>query len=269
MFNPAAVTDRKHHVYPHGMVLGSPTCPFITWGLSPREKSILLSHTVLDTFGCAKVGPSDHSSRFGKLMKVFLNTEGVVAGGQLTTFMLESGRLVHGSLTARPPSHHHLFRVTHFSRRQERNFDVFYAYVRGQDEVFSHLLEPSPPTILFSNGSMLVQASFHRSGLQSRETEDFKYLDCDSSVILGFPDKDTFDSLTSCFDALGLSAEFTNEILAVVSAILLLGQLGGENTQNAAQCERIDEVLKLPSGTTFQMVYLSAVDDASSSDVTP
>jgi hypothetical protein len=91
-YDPSTVTHRGSEIKPYGIILGSTETPFLTWGLDTRERAILESHPLLEAFGNAKVGVNNHSSRFGKLVNLYFDNHGLVAGGRIDTFMLETSR---------------------------------------------------------------------------------------------------------------------------------------------------------------------------------
>lgn len=64
---------------------------------SAMSTSMLQTSPILEAFGYAKMPRNDDSSRFGKLIKLFFNSEGAVCGGRIETYLLEKSRVCqHG-----------------------------------------------------------------------------------------------------------------------------------------------------------------------------
>ena len=77
---------------------------------------LLLSNKILESFGNARTATTANSSRFGKLVHVFFNEEGELAGCSINTYLLESSRI--------------------FTQQAgERNYNIFYQLLAGASEV--------------------------------------------------------------------------------------------------------------------------------------
>jgi len=78
---------------------------------SKIEKLILASNSILESFGNAKTIRNDNSSRFGKFIKLFIDTnKGNLVNAKIETYLLEKVRVVNQS-------------------KNERNYHIFYQYL--------------------------------------------------------------------------------------------------------------------------------------------
>eukprot|EP00742_Colponemidia_sp_Colp-10_P007885 GILJ01008504.1.p1 GENE.GILJ01008504.1~~GILJ01008504.1.p1 ORF type:complete len:1249 (+),score=197.00 GILJ01008504.1:364-3747(+) len=90
------------------------------------QEKILEANPILEAFGNARTLRNNNSSRFGKLQKMYFDSKGDIVGAQITTYLLESSRVVrHG--------------------QGERNYHVFYQLCAGasQEECQSWNLSPA------------------------------------------------------------------------------------------------------------------------------
>jgi hypothetical protein len=102
---------------------------------SAVEQRILESNPVLEAFGNAKTVWNDNSSRFGKFINVFFDSDGYIAGASINQYLLEKSRL-----TAQGEG--------------ERNFHVFYAMMAGLgDEEKEELRIGDPSSYRYLGGA--------------------------------------------------------------------------------------------------------------------
>jgi alpha-tubulin suppressor-like RCC1 family protein len=82
-------------------------------GTSQLEDRILACTPILEAFGNAKTLRNDNSTRFGKFLKLHLNSQSrQITGASISAFLLEKSRVVsHGP--------------------DERNFHIFYIFLKG------------------------------------------------------------------------------------------------------------------------------------------
>jgi myosin-5 len=109
------------------------------------------SQPVLESFGNAATLRNSNSSRFGKYNRIFFDDEGSLAHASITTYLLESSRVVgHAG--------------------KERTYHVFYEMLAGlsEDQLNAfHLRRDAPYRLLHNNGEP-VKASRRRMPATSR-----------------------------------------------------------------------------------------------------
>ncbi|ODM97208.1 Unconventional myosin-XV [Orchesella cincta] len=164
-------------------------------------EQILEANPLLESFGNAKTGKNDNSSRFGKYLQVYFSTSNtnssssqtggkaqtytltpIITGCRITEYLLEKSRI-----------------VTH--NEHERNYHVFYELLRG-----------------------LSKEQKEKYGLLS--AEKYFYLNQGGNcTIPGKHDAEDFQALLSAMQILGFNNEEINNIFKILAAILHLGNV--------------------------------------------
>ncbi|EER11952.1 myosin B, putative [Perkinsus marinus ATCC 50983] len=101
--------------------------------------ALMAFNPILEAFGNAKTSRNDNSSRFGKLVKLYLSQHPVVAGGQVLSFLLEKSRIC-------------------LHEEGERNYHIFYQLLRGGgSEILGRLgLNPQKESYKVLNGILPI-----------------------------------------------------------------------------------------------------------------
>src|SRR4051812_34965034 len=78
------------------------------------ETKVLLANPILEAFGNAKTVRNNNSSRFGKYVEIFFDTQASICGARNTNYLLEKSRVVN-------------------TTENERNYHIFYQICSGFD----------------------------------------------------------------------------------------------------------------------------------------
>lgn len=150
------------------------------------DESLTWSNPVMESFGNARTVRNDNSSRFGKYIKLFLNTEtGVLVGGQTVTYLLEKSRIIMQS-------------------KGERNYHVFYEMLAGlsaQEKKSLGGLKTAKDYRCLNGGD-----TFTRRGVNGKPVDDAK----------------EFETLRRALKMIGIDGKTEQCIFRVLAAILHL-----------------------------------------------
>lgn len=151
---------------------------------------VLKSNPLLESFGNAKTGRNDNSSRFGKFTQLQFNDadrgSGLI-GSKCITYLLEKSRVVTQNDS------------------KERNYHVFHQLFAAPEAVKTRL--------------------FHDKNLTAR---DFQYTckgDTKTTSIEGMKDGERFNLTMQALELLGVSGSDREHIQAIVAGILYLGEI--------------------------------------------
>uniref|UniRef100_A0A8B9LI16 Myosin IXAb n=1 Tax=Astyanax mexicanus TaxID=7994 RepID=A0A8B9LI16_ASTMX len=163
------------------------------------EQIILGAGPVLEAFGNAKTAHNNNSSRFGKFIQVNYQESGTVRGAYVEKYLLEKSRLV-------------------YQEHNERNYHVFYYLLAGASEEERkafHLLRPEEYHYL----NQMTKKAHRLHWGNYCESE----LDCFS--VEGEDLKHDFERLQLAMEMVGFLPATRKQILSLLSAILLLGNI--------------------------------------------
>lgn len=135
------------------------------------HEKILQANPLLESFGNAKTIKNNNSLRFGKFIKIFFDTHGLICGATIDYYLLEKPRVSH-------------------QLRDERNYHVFYQFLVGSDPKVlkdTYGLEPDYKKYKYLSSSSGTIPNVD-------DGKDFNYLK-DAFRIMGF----TSDEVDSIF----------------------------------------------------------------------
>ncbi|XBW35979.1 hypothetical protein QEN19_001552 [Hanseniaspora menglaensis] len=156
------------------------------------EDKILESNPILESFGNATTVKNNNSSRFGKFIKIFFNTEKkVIERTFIDWYLLEKSR------------------VTFIDSANERNYHIFYQLLKG--------IQNNPNNSIFDN-----------LNINSLNYNDWTYLKT-NKVDININDLKEFENLLQAFKKIGFSEVEQNDIFKILAAILHLGNINFSN----------------------------------------
>jgi myosin heavy subunit len=152
------------------------------------DQYLLQSNPVLESFGNAKTGKTNNSSRFGKLLKIQFDSNNNdpnsfhIVSGSMESYLLEKSRVV-------------------MRMDDERNFHVFYQLLAGANMAL-------------------------RKKYRLKNAENYRYLNNEMSTeIDGIDDQADFQKLREALSAVGITHTDQDCVFRTVSAILSLGNV--------------------------------------------
>ena len=103
--------------------------------ISKIKEMVLATNPLLESFGNAKTLRNNNSSRFGKYLQIYFNSQGEPVGADITNYLLEKTRVV-GQIF------------------NERNFHIFYQFTKGASKQYRELFGiQKPETYLYTSRS--------------------------------------------------------------------------------------------------------------------
>lgn len=156
---------------------------------------LLESNPILEAFGNAKTTRNDNSSRFGKYMDIQFDFNGVPVGGHILNYLLEKSRVVKQA-------------------SGERCFHIFYQLLAGADD------------------QLLTKLCLRQPDGKRPKADAFAYL---GQGLVGPSDAADFQAVKHAFATCGFSATEQTDLLAVVAAVLHLGNIKFSEADHASR----------------------------------
>ncbi|VDO35755.1 unnamed protein product, partial [Brugia timori] len=164
---------------------------------STVEQTLLSAGPVLEAFGNAVTVQNNNSSRFGKFIRVNYRENGMVSGANVEIYLLEKSRIISQAV-------------------DERNYHVFYYLLNGASEEERqrhYLMQPT-------------EYSYLNQALSSMEmSKTMTFLDNNFYAAEGVNECYEYQRLKYAMDAVGFSQQSQQNMFAVISAVLLLGNI--------------------------------------------
>jgi myosin heavy subunit len=185
---------------------------------------------MLEAFGNAATVCNDNSSRFGKYIGLSMDASGAMVSAELRTYLLETSRL-----TIRDDT--------------ELNFHIFYQLVQAR----------SPPLCarrplfrcLFDAIGCLAQDGAASAYLDGAGPSTYRYLDAEPLHAEGFAPRSSLSATLDALHKIGIDEEETENIVRVLCALLLIGQIDFTATDGISEpgtpLARVAALLELPT----------------------
>ncbi|KAG2734330.1 hypothetical protein G9P44_002336 [Scheffersomyces stipitis] len=144
------------------------------------DTRILQANPILESFGNAKTIKNNNSSRFGKFIQIYFSSRGEISRANIDYYLLEKSRVV-------------------YQASQERNYHVFYQFLKGYDQL--------------SNFGL------------NKDITTYKYLNNPKITIPNVDDFKEFNILSEAFKIMGFEVSEINHIFQILAVVLHLGNL--------------------------------------------
>ena len=170
---------------------------FLAGSANGIQSKILKASPILEAWGNAKTLRNNNSSRFGKFIEIWFDSNYTITGSSNTTYILEKSRVV-------------------FQEKDERNYHVFYQLLRGASPDLLKQLEltelsAEPDEARFINQSGCIQ-------------------------IENVDDAADFKEVNEAFGEIGFTADEQTSLYTIVAGILHLGNVTFiENPSNSEE----------------------------------
>lgn len=173
------------------------------------QEKILKASPILEAWGNAKTLRNNNSSRFGKFIEVWFDSQQQIVGSSNTTYLLEKSRVVRQD-------------------KDERNYHVFYQLLQGgSTELLKEFL------LVPSGGAATARA----------DLQVFHYINQSGCITIhDVDDAKDFQDANSAFDEIGFRIEDRQALYRIVAGILNLGNITFAPNVDEA---RIDESAEL------------------------
>ncbi|XP_032241097.1 myosin-IIIb isoform X3 [Nematostella vectensis] len=155
-------------------------------GNKTLEEKILQVNPLMEALGNAQTVINDNSSRFGKFLELHFTSNGALIGAKLSEYLLEKSRIV-------------------FQSSDERNFHIFYYMIAG----LAHQKKLEKYSF-----KLYSQHNYLQTG--GRNLQD---------VVCTLGNRKRFEEVQRCFDVIGFTHDEVSSLLAVLAAIIHMGDI--------------------------------------------
>lgn len=159
---------------------------FLAGSASGIQSKILKASPILEAWGNAKTLRNNNSSRFGKFIEIWFDSNCTISGSSNTTYILEKSRVV-------------------FQEKDERNYHVFYQLLKG-----------ATPQLL---------AELELTDIAANPTKAFYINQSGCIDIDNVDDAADFQEVNDAFRDVGFSADDQRSLYTIVAGILHLGNV--------------------------------------------
>ncbi|KAI3385801.1 hypothetical protein SNEBB_000842 [Seison nebaliae] len=202
------------------------------------EKRIVESNPLLESFGNAKTARNNNSSRFGKFIEIHFDKKFSVNGGFISHYLLEKSRICMQS-------------------PDERNYHIFYRLIAGAQMDLRKKLHLTTPDDFYYLNSGCTQYFMNGSNKIDKDRTSINFQKYGSLRDTQMNDFTDFWECDSAMSQVGLTADTKFLIYRTIAAILHLGNIQFDESDDSKDGSRIVDNSKESLELTAQMIDVS------------